>query len=573
MFGFALGFITSDFSYKFFIEQFLYIGTILLCPTWLIFALQWTGKDKWLTAKKISLIYIVPLLFLFLIFTDELHHLIFTRVDFFSHGSIILIDYGYSGLWWLFTLYCYFLILIGVFILMKELINLRRIYRKQVVVLLAGTLAPWVANILYNIYLIPILYNLDITPIFFVITCVVYVWGFSKLKLIETIPIARDIVFENMSDPVFVLDAQDRIVDINPVALKIFDYDGSGPIGKKVEEVFSNQYDIVGYIQDKKEAQVEIFVDTNGEKRYFDMKINPLYGSHDSFTGHVISLRDITDHKKVEEERRSGAEHLRMANEMLTATRDELRDLNKELEQKVEERTAKIETLLKHKDDFIAQLGHDLKSPLTPLIGLLPMVEEEETDPKLKELIRVSIRNVKYMRDLVVKTLQLERLNSPNTVFNIEEVDVVELVDFIIDTKQLIFKEAEISVNNNINKRLVVEGDKLQLSEVFDNLLTNAAKFTSKGGNVTIDAVKEKGKVIISVKDTGIGMTQQQIDHVFEEFYKVDPARHDLESSGLGLSICKRIVEKHGGKIWAESPGLNKGTMFKFSLPYNQKKR
>jgi len=68
-------------------------------------------------------------------------------------------------------------------------------------------------------------------------------------------------------------------------------------------------------------------------------------------------------------------------------------------------------------------------------------------------------------------------------------------------------------------------------------------------------------------------MTQQQIDHVFEEFYKVDPARHDLESSGLGLSICKRIVEKHGGKIWAESPGLNKGTMFKFSLPYNQKKR
>ena len=116
MFSFALGLVIPDFSYKFFLEQFAYIGTILLCPTWFIFALQWTGKDKWLTTKKFSLIYIIPLLFLFLIFTDGLHHLIFTKVDFIFQGSILLIDYGYSDLWWLLTLYCYFLILIGVFI-------------------------------------------------------------------------------------------------------------------------------------------------------------------------------------------------------------------------------------------------------------------------------------------------------------------------------------------------------------------------------------------------------------------------------------------------------------------------
>ncbi len=287
----------------------------------------------------------------------------------------------------------------------------------------------------------------------------------------------------------------------------------------------------------------------------------------------IGTIKDITERKKTDEERKKHAEELRAMNEKLQKTQEELRALNEELEEKIKERTAEVEKLLKAKDEFIGQLGHDLKSPLTPLIGLLPMVEEEEKDPKLKELINVSIRNVKYMRDLVVKTLQLERLNSPNTIFTMDEVDLVEVVDLVIDTKQLIFKEAEISVKNNINKSLIVQGDRLQLNEIFDNLLTNAAKFTPKGGSVTIDVVKEKEKVIISVKDTGIGMTQQQIDHVFEEFYKVDPARHDLESSGLGLSICKRIAEKHGGKIWAESPGLNKGTTFKFSLPYKQKKR
>jgi len=78
-------------------------------------------------------------------------------------------------------------------------------------------------------------------------------------------------------------------------------------------------------------------------------------------------------------------------------------------------------------------------------------------------------------------------------------------------------------------------------------------KFTPKGSSITIDAKKDKDTVTVSITDTGIGITKEQLNHIFDEFYKVDSARHDLESSGLGLAICKRIVEKHGGKIWPES--------------------
>ena len=86
------------------------------------------------------------------------------------------------------------------------------------------------------------------------------------------------------------------------------------------------------------------------------------------------------------------------------------------------------------------------------------------------------------------------------------------------------------------------------------------------GGTITIDAKKAKDFVTISVTDTGIGMTKNQINHIFEEFYKADESRHDLQSHGLGLSICKNIVEKHGGKIWAESPSIGKGSTFFFTF-------
>jgi signal transduction histidine kinase len=86
-------------------------------------------------------------------------------------------------------------------------------------------------------------------------------------------------------------------------------------------------------------------------------------------------------------------------------------------------------------------------------------------------------------------------------------------------------------------------------------------------GTITIDAKQDKDFVTVSVKDTGIGIAKAQLSRIFDEFYKADWARHDFDSSGLGLAICKRIVERHGGKIWAESSGEGKGTTMFFTLP------
>jgi signal transduction histidine kinase/HAMP domain-containing protein len=245
-----------------------------------------------------------------------------------------------------------------------------------------------------------------------------------------------------------------------------------------------------------------------------------------------------------------------------------LSSLNKNLERKVKGRTAEVEKLLKQKDEFIGQLGHDLKNPLGPLINLLPILEEDEADPERKEIFEVLNRNVSHMKNLVTKTIQLARLNSPSTKFSVEDTNLLSEVDDVIEKSKLLFEENNIEVENNIGKDIMVKADKLRLTELFDNLIDNSVKYSPDGGKITIDAEKN---VTVSVKDTGMGITKEQLNYIFDEFYKADVSRHDFDSSGLGMPIAKRIVEKHGGRIWAESQGLGKGTTMFFTIPSSSK--
>ena len=530
-----------------YLEYFLYIGPVIIGPTWLILALQWTGRYRWLTKNKIILLYIIPIIFLLLIFTNDFHALIFSEITFLKQNSILIMSPVETEIWWLFTSYVYVLILIGVSILVRGFITLRHVYRKQAVVLLIGTLTPFFANIIYNFYLIDIV-HFDFTPVSFIVSGVVYYWGFSKFKLIEIVPVARDAVFDDMQDLVFVLDSDDRIVDANPILMKTFGLEGEKIIGEKFEDVFVNQKEIVDNLKKGKEMKTEVAIKSDKGKDVYDMQIDSLVDNYGNTTGHLVSLRDITKRKEMEEE---------------------LRELNIDLELKVRERTAEIEKLLKQKDDFIWQLSHDLKSPLTPILGLLPTIKEEEKDAKLKDLLEVIDRNAKYMKDLVTKTLEFERLGSPNANLNFENIDISNVVDDVLLNKKTIFTDKEINVENNMTDKIVVNADKIQLNELFDNLLTNAIKFTPDKGKIKIDAKKEKDSVIVKVSDTGIGLDKEQVEHIFDEFYKVDKSRHELDSSGLGLPICKRIVEKHKGEILVESKGKGKGATFFVRLPRN----
>jgi len=268
---------------------------------------------------------------------------------------------------------------------------------------------------------------------------------------------------------------------------------------------------------------------------------------------------DITDQKKAIEE-------IKKAHRTVSV-------FNKELEEKVKEKTEKIENLLKQKDEFINQLGHDLKNPLGPLINLLPIINNHLTDSKDKEMLDVAVRNVNYMKNLVHKTLELARLNSPNTTFSKEKLNLKNQINKCIEQNSYLFEKKKITISSHIPNNCVIEADELRLEELFNNLLTNAVKYNKAHGSILINAIEEENKITISIEDNGKGMTSEQLEHIFEEFYKADESRHDFENSGLGMTICKRIVEKHGGTIWAESEGANKGSTFFVTLPKTKDKK
>ncbi len=252
---------------------------------------------------------------------------------------------------------------------------------------------------------------------------------------------------------------------------------------------------------------------------------------------------------------------------------DQLANLNHELEERVEQRTAKIKQLLRQKDAFVNQLSHDLKTPLTPLVALLPMLADRTEDAESKRILDLVMDNVDYMKNLTEMTLQLARLNSPSVQLRLEKVDLVSEIGKLIDSLSPVFEENGIKVVNNTIPPLDVEVDKVLIKELLYNLISNAVKYTNGNGVVTFDITMSGGKVKVSVKDNGVGMIEEQLKRVFEEFYKVDDSRNDRSSTGLGLAICQCIIEKHGGSIWAESQGIGHGTTVHFMLPTRQGER
>lgn len=270
--------------------------------------------------------------------------------------------------------------------------------------------------------------------------------------------------------------------------------------------------------------------------------------------------RQIHDRKRIEEE-------LREKNQELLAVQDALRMMNQNLEAQVEQRTAEIRRLLNQKEEFISQLGHDLRSPLTPLVALLPLLQEREKDPQCRTYLEVIAGNVEYMKNLIDQTLKLARVNSTDVALNVRQVKLAEVVAALLGSKAYLLTQANIKVTNRIPDDLEVCVDDLMLLEVLDNIISNSVKFMPNGGTIECRAWRQGEFVTVAISDTGIGITEDQRERIFDEFYKADESRHHLGSPGLGLTICRRIIEAHKGRMWVTSEGHNMGTTMYFTLP------
>jgi len=366
-------------------------------------------------------------------------------------------------------------------------------------------------------------------------------------------------IFESISDGISVLDKDLHILRTNNYMKKMYRHKGS-ITGRFCYEIYQERTtpcpwcpSIIAFHTKTTQTSIVPYPNEKKPTRWIFLSAYPLIDTKGNVYGVIEYLKDITEQKKAETE-------LEQAHKLLLM-------MNEELEAKVLERTADVEELLTQKDEFINQLGHDIKNPLGPLLQLLPILKRQETDQKRIEMFDVMIRNVQYMKNLVSKTIELARLNSPDTYFSFEPLDIDEEIKKTIEHNVLLIEKHHITLHTSIPDDLpMVQADVIHLQELLTNLIHNAVKYSKEHGTIDISACKEEDDVFISIKDDGIGMTKTHIKHLFDEFYKADESRHDFNSSGLGMPICKRIVERHGGKIWAESEGLDKGSSIHFSL-------
>jgi signal transduction histidine kinase len=238
----------------------------------------------------------------------------------------------------------------------------------------------------------------------------------------------------------------------------------------------------------------------------------------------------------------------------LRATQSELEKVNRKL---MEEDMTKL--------IFIGSTSHELKTPLTAIKANIDFILTEKGG-KLPDHLRSRLstiqRNTNRIQMRLDHLLDLTRIESGHLHLYLEPIRLSEVVGGYIDEIRL--EDKLLSVQVDIPEELVVYADKNGVHDIFTNLLFNAFKFTSEGGQIKIFANPKGEFVLHEVRDTGIGIPEDKIGRIFDEFYQVENGKHG--GTGLGLAITKRLVEEQGGKIWVESQ-LGKGSSFFFTLP------
>jgi len=281
----------------------------------------------------------------------------------------------------------------------------------------------------------------------------------------------------------------------------------------------------------------------------------------------LIVARDITERKKTEEQIRRYAAEMADKNKELDFLANQMIEINQDLDKRVKERTEQVIKLMKQKDDFITQLGHDLKTPLTPLRALLPALIDDEPDPVTRESLAVLLRSVYSIQEQTEKILTIARLSREDIEVNPEPVLIKPVLQESLQKHRIYIQKKELGITVEVPDDLSLLFSPSDAGTVFDNLIGNAAKYTSKGGSVWIRSNTKGEMVCIQVGDDGIGLSAEEKDHVFEEFYMADSSRHDRSSSGLGLAIVRRLVRLYSGAVRVESEGKGKGANFFVCLP------
>ncbi len=330
-------------------------------------------------------------------------------------------------------------------------------------------------------------------------------------------------ILTSMEDAVLAVDTNYKLILANRRMAEMINEDVSSLMGKDLTEAFQS-YQLVEVVSDTLSTGKAIDTEIRPElssQQVLAVTSSPLEDEAGKTIGVVIVLRDVTELRLLESMRR----------------------------------------------EFVANVSHELRTPLTSIKGFVETILNGKTDDEafVQRYLSIVSGETDRMITLINDLLDLTKIESRRQKLVFEEVNLKEIFDDTITVLASKAEEREVAVENRLDD-LIVLGNPKMLRQVAINLVDNAIKYNKQGGQVWIEAAVNDGIASISVTDTGIGIPSEHLERVFERFYRVDKGRsRQMGGTGLGLSIVKHIIERHKGRIWAESE-YEQGTTITFTL-------
>ncbi len=538
-----------------------YLGVVVTPAAFLAFALQLTVQADRHRSFPYVVLAIEPALVLVSLWTDPWYGLFFTHPRDLSRG---MISTG-GPAFWVNVIYSYTLVLLSIGLILSRVLRSSEIYRRQAILLLVIIGFAWLNSVIFISGLSP-LPDADNTPFAFSLAALGFAFALFRYRLLDVVPIARDVLVERMDDGLIVLDTQNRVIDINSAARNLLVVPTDlmlGDPGERLETVWRTA---IGVTVSPIPAHTEIIITTNPH-RCVDVRVSPIQDRHQQFVGHLIVCRDITERRRLEENLRKSEEKYRL--------------LSQELEQRVEERTTELQIAnlalakaLKVKNEFMATMSHELRTPLNGILGGLEIFQIP-TYGQLTEKQRSAVGMIEksgiQLRDVINDVLELTMLQSGTILPHPHSCTMNIVCTLALGTIRSQAAQKRQQTHLAINpKDIVFQTDERRLYQLLKHLVNNASKFTPDGGEFGIEVVgdREAQQLRMTVWDRGIGIAAHDLPHLFQPFVQLDARlARQYEGTGLGLALVKHLAELLGGNVGVESD-LGHGSRFMVTLPW-----
>jgi signal transduction histidine kinase/ActR/RegA family two-component response regulator len=505
-----------DFGEKLLALQIKYIGVTALPVAWIGFVLDFVARERAAVRRATRQMAVVMALMLLAAWTNGWHGLFWGRLTLEPSGTLYTFT-GRGPIFYLNIAYTYTVLFAGLAILVTQAVQSPYLYRKRTFILVTATVIPWLGNVIF-ISRIEGAGTIDATPFLFTCTAVMAAVAVFRYRVLDPIPTLLDARIEVIGDGLLIVDRSLRVADLNRAAEAIIGRDRAAAAGEQVERVLPDWPPRIDG-----DARKDVTLPSADGARVYDMRITPIEAGGERLTGYVVLLRDVTEHRRLEED-------LRQAQKM--------------------ESVGKL----------AGGIAHDFNNLLTAIIGYAALAEGEVSrGSTLHEWIEQIRRSGEQAATLTSQLLAFGRRQTLRPV----DLDLNAVVDDIQKMLgRLIGEQIELVVE--LSPALErVRADRSQVEQVLVNLVVNARDAMPRGGRLTIRTQNTDGGAAVSVEDTGEGIAPELLDRIFEPFFTTKPLGR---GTGLGLATVYGIVKQSGGDVQVESVPA-RGSRFTVLLP------